>query len=71
MRPDMVLEKVIKRINIQSEYKPFVEEYTAGLLSEFSGKIHSIYMCGSIPKGTAKPFESDADFTMYAKDQKI
>ncbi|MCC5801825.1 nucleotidyltransferase [Rossellomorea vietnamensis] len=65
----MVLEKVIKKINIQSEYKPFVEEYTAGLLSEFNGKIHSIYMCGSIPKGTAKPFESDADFTIVCERQ--
>jgi uncharacterized protein len=66
-RPDMVLEKVIKKINIQSEYKTFVEEYTASLLSEFSGKIHSIYMCGSIPKGTAKPFKSDADFTIVCE----
>lgn len=63
-RPDMVLEKVIKKINIQSEYENFVEEYTASLLSEFDGKIHSIYMCGSIPKGTAEPFKSDADFTI-------
>ncbi|MEI2666992.1 nucleotidyltransferase domain-containing protein [Rossellomorea sp. LJF3] len=63
----MVLEKVIKKINIQSEYKAFVEEYTAGLLSEFNGRIHSIYMCGSIPKGTAKPFESDADFTIVCE----
>ncbi|WP_173108140.1 nucleotidyltransferase domain-containing protein [Bacillus sp. KH172YL63] len=63
----MVLEKVIKKINIQSEYKPFVEEYTASLLSEFGGKIHSIYMCGSIPKGTAKPFKSDADFTIVCE----
>lgn len=63
----MVLEKVIKHINIQREYKTFVKEYTASLLSEFGGKIHSIYMCGSIPKGTAKPFESDADFTILCE----
>lgn len=64
----MVLEKVIKKINIQSEYKTFVEKYTASLLSEFSGKIHSIYMCGSIPKGTAEPFKSDVDFTIVCEN---
>lgn len=69
-RPEMVLEKVIKKINIQSEYKTFVEEYTASLLSEFNEKIHSIYMCGSIPKGTAKPFKSDADFTIVCERPK-
>ena len=66
----MVLEKVIKKINIQSEYKEFVDKYTANLLSEFSEKIHSIYMCGSIPKGTAKPFKSDADFTIVCANPK-
>ena len=63
----MVLDKVIKKVNIQSEYSTFVDEYTAGLLSKFGGKIHSIYMCGSIPKGTAKPFKSDADFTIVCE----
>ncbi|UTE75183.1 nucleotidyltransferase [Rossellomorea marisflavi] len=63
----MVLENVIKKINIQSEYRNFVDEYTASLLSEFDGKIHSIYMCGSIPKGTAEPFKSDADFTIVCE----
>lgn len=66
----MVLEKVIKKIDIQSEYKEFVDKYTANLLSEFSEKIHSIYMCGSIPKGTAKPFKSDADFTIVCANPK-
>ena len=63
----MVFDKVIKKIAIQNEYKAFVEEYIAGLLSEFGEKIHSIYMCGSIPKGTAKPFMSDADFTILCE----
>lgn len=63
----MVFEKVIKKINIQDEYKAFVDAYTAGLRSEFGEKIHSIYMCGSIPKGTAKPFKSDADFTIVCE----
>ena len=66
----MILEKVIKKINIQSEYKEFVDKYTTNLLSEFSEKIHSIYMCGSIPKGIAKPFKSDADFTIVCANPK-
>ncbi|WP_342572634.1 nucleotidyltransferase domain-containing protein [Paenibacillus sp. FSL R5-0749] len=60
----MILEKVINRIEIQSEYKDLVDKYVDHILNEFKDKIHSIYMCGSIPKGTAQPFKSDADFTI-------
>ncbi|MED3965754.1 nucleotidyltransferase domain-containing protein [Niallia taxi] len=66
----MILEKVINRIVIQSEYKDFVDKYIDNILTEFKGKIHSIYMCGSIPKGTAKPFKSDADFTIVCLNPK-
>lgn len=66
----MILEKVINKIVIQSEYKDFVDKYIDQILNEFKGKIHSIYMCGSIPKGTAKPFKSDADFTIVCVDPK-
>ncbi|MFP4977824.1 nucleotidyltransferase domain-containing protein [Paenibacillus sp. CN-4] len=66
----MILEKVINRMVIQSEYKEFVDKYIDNLLTEFKGKIHSIYMCGSIPKGTAKPFKSDADFTIVCVNPK-
>lgn len=66
----MILEKVINRIEIQREYKDFVDKYIENILTEFKGKIHSIYMCGSIPKGTAKPFKSDADFTIVCVNPK-
>ncbi|WP_339292447.1 nucleotidyltransferase domain-containing protein [Paenibacillus sp. FSL W8-0187] len=66
----MILEKVINRIVIQSEYKDFVDKYIDNILTEFKGKIHSIYMCGSIPKGTANPFKSDADFTIVCVNPK-
>lgn len=66
----MILKKVINRIAIQSEYKDFVDKYIENILTEFKGKIHSIYMCGSIPKGTAKPFKSDADFTIVCVNPK-
>ncbi|NMO98195.1 nucleotidyltransferase domain-containing protein [Paenibacillus lemnae] len=66
----MILEKVINRIEIQSEYKDFVDKYIDHILAEFKGKIHSIYMCGSIPKGTATPFKSDADFTIVCVNPK-
>lgn len=66
----MILEKVINRITIQSEYKDFVDKYIDNVLTEFKGKIHSIYMCGSIPKGTATLFKSDADFTIVCVDHK-
>ncbi|AIQ53176.1 nucleotidyltransferase domain-containing protein [Paenibacillus sp. FSL R7-0331] len=66
----MILEKVINRIVIQSEYKDFVDKYIDNILTEFKGNIHSIYMCGSIPKGTATPFKSDADFTIVCVNPK-
>lgn len=66
----MILEKVINRIVMQSEYKDFVDKYIDNILTEFKDKIHSIYMCGSIPKGTAKPFKSDADFTIVCVNPK-
>ncbi|WP_145410716.1 nucleotidyltransferase domain-containing protein [Paenibacillus xylanexedens] len=66
----MILEKVINRIEIQSEYKDLVDTYIAHVRTEFKGKIHSIYMCGSIPKGTATPFKSDADFTIVCENPK-
>lgn len=64
----MILEKVIHKITIQSEYKDFVDTYVDNILTEFKDKIHSIYMCGSIPKGTATHFKSDADFTIVCED---
>jgi len=64
----MILEKVINKIEIQSEYKELVATYINNIFNEFQGKIHSIYMCGSIPKGTAIPFKSDADFTIVCED---
>ncbi|MFD1990415.1 nucleotidyltransferase domain-containing protein [Paenibacillus nicotianae] len=64
----MILEKVIRKITIQKEYKDFVDTYVDNILTEFKDKIHSIYMCGSIPKGTATPFKSDADFTIVCED---
>ncbi|GGJ05997.1 nucleotidyltransferase domain-containing protein [Paenibacillus hunanensis] len=66
----MILEKVINKIEIQSEYKEFVDKYIDHILTEFQDKIHSIYMCGSIPKGTATPFKSDADFTIICANPK-
>ncbi|WP_020615537.1 nucleotidyltransferase [Paenibacillus daejeonensis] len=67
----MILQKVINRIEIQSEYKDFVDKYIDHILAEFKDKIHSIYMCGSIPKGTATPFKSDADFTIVCMNTKV
>ena len=47
-----------------------VDTYVEHILNEFKDKIHSIYMCGSIPKGTAQPYKSDADFTIVCANPK-
>lgn len=67
----MILEKVINRVVIQSEYKDFVDKYIDNILTEFEGKIHSIYMCGSIPKGTAKPLSQMQTLLLYVQIPKI
>lgn len=67
-RRGVILKKFIKNMNIGNEYKEFVESFQTQLIDEFGEKIHSIYMCGSIPKGTAKPYQSDADFTILCED---
>jgi len=64
----MILEKVIPKIEIQSEYQNFVDTYIDEIRAEFNENIHSLYMCGSIPKGTATPFKSDADFTILCEN---
>lgn len=60
----MILEKVIPKLNIQKEYQDFVDTCIGRILGEFKDKVHSLYMCGSNPTGTARPFSSDADFTL-------
>lgn len=60
----MILEKVIPKLKIQKDYQDFVDTFIDRTLSEFGDKVHSLYMCGSVPLGTARPFSSDADFTL-------
>lgn len=62
------IKKLIPNANIASEYRIFVEEFTSTIKKKISD-LHSIYMCGSIPKGTAVPYTSDADFTVVLKNQ--
>jgi len=67
----MELEKLIQRYEVQSEYKEFINEFVEMVKNEFREKVHSIYICGSIAKGTAKPNKSDADFTIIVSDKII
>lgn len=64
----MILQKIIPNLNIQPEYTAFVESFKTQLVNAFNDTIHSLYICGSIPKGTATPYVSDADFTLLVKN---
>ncbi len=64
----MILQKTIPHPHITHDYKEFVESFKNQLLKAFGDKIHSLYICGSIPKGTAKPYKSDADFTILCEN---
>lgn len=70
-----MLEKVIKSYRVQDEYKHFVDQFVLTVSEKLGDEVHSIYICGSIPKGEAVPHQSDADFTIVcnqtlASDQK-
>lgn len=60
----MELKKVIKSCNIKKEYQEFVQQFVLRVSLLLGDCIHSIYMCGSIPKGKAEINKSDADFTI-------
>lgn len=59
-----MLERMIKELKIDANYQPFVDGFIGRVNKAFPILVHSIYMCGSIPRGLAKPFKSDADFTV-------
>ncbi len=65
----MELAKLIKQLNITTIYKPLVDDFLTQIRQNFPHRIHSIYMCGSIPKGIAIPYSSDADFTLVFYDE--
>lgn len=62
-----MLKKVIKENMIKNEYKDFVEQFAQKVLGILKDNLHSLYICGSIPKGTANMYRSDADFTIVCK----
>ena len=65
----MAFKKVINRLSIQPQYKTFTDEFLKKISMLFSGNLHSVYMCGSIPKGKAVPGQSDGDFTLVFNRQ--
>lgn len=64
----MELKKVIKSCEIKNEYKEFVEQFLQRASKALGMYVHSIYICGSIPKGKAELYKSDADFTIVCTD---
>lgn len=60
------IEELIPKLNNSQEFQPLIDTFIESIQKHVS-EIHSIYMCGSIPKGTAIPYESDADFTVVLK----
>ena len=60
----MELKKQITRLKIDKKYLPFVEDFKTNIIAGLKKAVHSIYMCGSIATGKAKPYQSDADFTI-------
>lgn len=56
-------------MNISEDYKEFVNKTISNCKETIGPDLHSIYLCGSIPKGTAKKNFSDADFTMVLNEE--
>lgn len=64
----MSFSALIKNLNIQAEYHTFFSEFIDSLINAFGDDLHSVYACGSIPKGKAVLNQSDADFTIVFHD---
>jgi predicted nucleotidyltransferase len=62
------IKELISSLDIAPEYQTLVDEFI-NTIKNNTDEIHSIYMCGSIPKGSAVPYKSDADFTVVLKNQ--
>jgi hypothetical protein len=60
--PDVSLEQV------SPDYLPVLNFVSRALMD--SGKVRSVYLRGSVPRGLAIPFLSDADF-MYLSDESL
>ena len=64
----MEIAKQIQRVRISERYRPFVDLFVSEINRALGPRLHSIYMCGSIPKGEARPLASDADFTLVLRE---
>ncbi|WP_287234826.1 nucleotidyltransferase domain-containing protein [Vibrio sp.] len=49
---------------IQPAFRPSVDHVVSCLRDTFAGKIHSLYLYGSVARGTAVEFESDIDLSI-------
>ena len=54
----MGLKKVIESCMIKKEYEEFVEQFVLRVSKKLGDNVHSIYICGSIPKGKAELYKS-------------
>ncbi len=54
---------------ISEQYRTVVEDAVQSALRRFPGEIHSIYVYGSVPQGTAVPGKSDLDVSALLYDE--
>lgn len=57
------IKRMIPELRISTQFQPLVDTFCTAIRKNINS-LHSIYMCGSIPNGTANPYTSDADFTI-------
>lgn len=55
IRPEVSLDRV------DPLYLPVVDDFREGCRAAFAEDLHSLYLCGSVVKGTARPGMSDLD----------
>lgn len=54
---------------IPNHYRAAVDDAVQSALRGFPGEIHSMYIYGSVPRGTARPGESDLDVSALLYDE--
>lgn len=55
------------RKNVHPQYESVLEDALESVVASFGAKVHSMYLYGSVARGTATPFSSDLDISVIMR----
>jgi len=69
LRPDGTIEREGALDRVPTVFAPVVEAARGGVTRTFGARMHSAYLHGSVPRGTATPGVSDLDIMVALRDE--